>query len=83
LSANNAYTHLDEMVFCRLTTYPQRIFGNWPRFSTGFDLMIAKKGPFSFFGVFNFQPLTETLSAQSWCAAVVNLKNQRLFSKRH
>jgi hypothetical protein len=69
-------------VFCRLTTYPQRIFGNWPRFSTDFNLMIAKKGPFSFFGVFNFQRLTETFLVQSWCAAVVNLKNQRLFSKK-
>jgi len=69
-------------VFCRLTTYPQRIFGNGLRFSTDFDLMIAKKGPFSFFGVFNFQRLTETFLVQSWCAAVVNLKNQRLFSKK-
>jgi hypothetical protein len=69
-------------VFCRLTTYSQRSFGNWARFSTDFDLMIAKKGPFSSFGVFNFQRLQETFSVQSWCAATVNLKNQRLFSKR-
>jgi hypothetical protein len=33
-------------VFCRLTTYPQRSFGNWPRFSTDFDLMIAKREHF-------------------------------------
>jgi hypothetical protein len=34
------------MVFCRLTTYPQRSFGNWLRFSTGFDLMMAKREHF-------------------------------------
>ena len=41
---------------------------------------VGKKGAFSSFGVFNFQRLPEIFSAQSWCTAVVNLKNQRLFS---
>ena len=40
------------------------------------------KGSISSFGVFNFQRLQEIFSVQSWCAAIVNLKNQRLFSKR-
>lgn len=43
---------------------------------------VGKKGAFSSFGVFNFQRLQEIFSVQSWCAATVNLKNQRLFSKR-
>ena len=42
----------------------------------------CQKGAFSSFGVFNFQHLQEIFSVQSWCAATVNLKNQRLFSKR-
>jgi len=42
----------------------------------------CQKGAFSSFGVFNFQRLQEIFSVQSWCAATVNLKNQRLFSKR-
>ena len=42
----------------------------------------CQKGAFSSFGVFNFQRLQEIFSVQSWCAAIVNLKNQRLFSKR-
>lgn len=66
-----------ERVFSRLTTYPYLIFGVCPRFSTDFDLMIAKKGAFSSFGVFNFQRLPETFSAQLWCAAVVTLKFDR------
>ena len=41
---------------------------------------VGKKGAFSSFGVFNFQRLQEIFSVQSWCAATVNLKNQRLFS---
>ena len=40
----------------------------------------GKKAAFSSFGIFNFQRLSEIFSAQSWCTAVVNLKNQRLFS---
>lgn len=41
----------------------------------------CQKGAFSSFGVFNFQRLQETFSAQSWCAAVVNLRKWKAVFK--
>jgi len=68
LSANGASTHLVQTVFLHLTTYPHLFLAIGRGFLTDFDLMIAKKGRLSSFGVFGVQRMPEIPTGQSWCS---------------
>jgi hypothetical protein len=60
-------------VFLHLTTFPALLVAIGRGFLTDFDLMIAKKGPLSSFGVFYFQRVPEIPTAQSWCSTFENI----------
>jgi len=49
-------------VFLHLTTYPHLFLAIGRGFLTDFDLMIAKKGRLSSFGVFGVQRMPEILT---------------------
>tara|TARA_Y100000385_G_scaffold249404_1_gene270732 strand:+ start:68 stop:250 length:183 start_codon:yes stop_codon:yes gene_type:complete len=55
-------------VFLHLTTYPHLFLAIGRGFLTDFDLMIAKKGRLSSFGVFGVQRMPEILTGQTWCS---------------
>jgi len=69
-------------VFLHLTTYPHLFLAIGRGFLTDFDLMIAKKGRLSSFGVFGVQRMPEIPTGQPWCSIFEKIYNQRLFSNR-